>query len=304
MKEGAAEIGWLNGNGRISRREAPSPGSAAIALDRCGNLGSAKDETTSRGLMPSSSNPIIRVVLTVGLALASIGLYGQDVAETPHSVETLDAPSVAVTKPSHTDNQEGEQTKRILGIIPNFRAVSADVTLPPLSWKGKFIGTTQDTFDYSDFVFFGLLAGVEQAQGSIPAFHQGAAGYGRYYWHTLADQVDENYWVEFVFPATLHQDPRYYTLGHGGFLKRTAYSFSRILITRTDSGGETFNTSEVVGAGAAAGLSYLYYPSSEKTWTKTGQRWLTSVGLDAGVFIFREFWPDINRTVFHRHKRL
>jgi hypothetical protein len=110
--------------------------------------------------------------------------------------------------------------------------------------------------------------------------------------------------VEFVLPAALHQDPRYYTLGHGGFFKRTGYAFSRMLVTRTDSGNETFNASEIIGAGAAAGIANLYYPSAEQTWTKTGQRWLTSVGLDAGVCIFREFWPDINRAVFHRHKGL
>src|ERR1700728_984955 len=33
---------------------------------------------------------------------------------------------------------EGKQTKRILGIVPNFRAVSANVKLPPDSPKEKF----------------------------------------------------------------------------------------------------------------------------------------------------------------------
>jgi hypothetical protein len=195
---------------------------------------------------------------------------------------------------------QGRQTKRILGIIPNFRSVSADTKLPPESPKEKFIESTEDSFDYSSFIFVGILAGISEVQGSIPEFHQGAAGYGRYYWHTLADQADENYQVEFLFPVALHQDPRYYTLGHGGFLKRTAYSFSRILITRTDAGGETFNASEVVGAGAAAGISDLYYPSPERTWTKTGQRWLLNVSLDGGTFIFKEFWPDLNSRFFHQ----
>lgn len=95
---------------------------------------------------------------------------------------------------------------------------------------------------------------------SVPEFHQGAAGYARYYWHTFADQTDENYMVEFVFPTVLHQDGRYYTLGQGGIVKRLAYSFSRVLITRTDSGSETFNASEILGAGAASGISNFYYP--------------------------------------------
>jgi hypothetical protein len=195
---------------------------------------------------------------------------------------------------------EGKQTKRILGIVPNFRSVSVDEKLPPESIKDKFKESSEDAFDYSDFIFVALLSGVAQAEGSYPEFHQGMVGYGRYYWHSLADQVDEDYQVEFIFPAALHQDSRYYTLGHRGFPKRIFYAFSRIAVTRTDRGNETFNTSEVVGAGAAAGISDLYYPSRERTWTKTGQRWVLNVGLDGATFMFKEFWPDLNNKFFHQ----
>jgi hypothetical protein len=202
--------------------------------------------------------------------------------------------------PSQSDSLEGKQTKRILGIVPNFRAVSVDAKLPPENWKEKFKESSEDAWDYSDFVFVAILSGVDLAEGSYPEFHSGASGYGRYYWHSLADQVDEDYQVEFIFPAALHQDSRYYTLGRGGFPKRLFYAFSRIAVTRTDSGTETFNTSEVVGAGAAAGISNLYYPSQERTWTKTGQRWVLNMGLDGATFCFKEFWPDLNNRFFHQ----
>jgi hypothetical protein len=220
-----------------------------------------------------------------------------------------DAPSALLTQSDQTPQlatgnhivQRGVQTKRILGIVPNFEAVSANVKLPRQSAKEKFMDATDDSFDYSSFVFAGGLAGLGQASNSIPEFHQGSAGYARYYWHTFADQTDENYLVEFVFPVALHQDGRYYTLGRGGVLKRTAYSLSRILITRTDSGTETFNASEIIGAGAASGISDFYYPGQERTWTKTGQRWLTNVSLDGATFVLREFWPDINNAFFHKN---
>lgn len=211
-----------------------------------------------------------------------------------------DAPSPQQTTSSDDTSLEGKQTKRILWIVPNFRSVSVNQKLPPQSAKDKFIGATQDSFDYSAFIFDGLLAGEALAAGSYPEFHAGAAGYARYYWHTFADQTDENYLVEFILPAALHQDPRYYTLERGGIIKRTAYSFSRVLITRTDAGHETVNASEIVGAGAAAGISDFYYPSPERDWTKTGQRWLTSVSLDGLTFVFKEFWPDINDHIFHQ----
>ena len=130
---------------------------------------------------------------------------------------------------------------------------------------------------------------MAQARNSTPEFHQGAAGYGRDYWHTYADYVDENLWVEFLLPTAFHQDSRYYTLGRGGFAKRLGYSLSRAAITRKDNGHETFNASEIFGAGAAAGISSFYYPSQERTFSKTYQLWLTSIAIDAGSNLFKSF---------------
>lgn len=194
---------------------------------------------------------------------------------------------------------EAKQSKRILGIFPNYRAVSADTQLPPLSLKNKFWLATQDSFDYSSFVTAGMLAGISQAKNSTPEFRQGSKGYGRYYWHAVADQAVGNYLTEAIFPAVTREDPRYYTLGHGGFLKRTRYAVSRSLVTRTDSGRSTINISEIVGNGAGAGISNLYYPSRERTWTKTGQKWITQIALDGVFNIVKEFWPDVNHLIFH-----
>lgn len=209
------------------------------------------------------------------------------------------APKPSATDPDSLDGQEGQQTKRILWIIPNYRAVSANTQLPPLSIKGEFWLATEDTFDYSDLILVGGLAGLSMAQKSQPAFGQGGAGYGRYYWHTFADGGIENYMTEAVVPVVTREDPRYYTLGKGGFLKRTGYAVSRLFITRTNAGSSTFNLSEVVGAGAAAGIGNAYYPQQSNPWVKTYQRWGTQMALDGVFNILKEFWPDINRSVFH-----
>ena len=155
---------------------------------------------------------------------------------------------------------EAKQSKRILRIFPNYRAVSADTQLQPLSLKKKFWLATQDSFDYSSFVTAGMLAGIGQAKNSYPEFGQGSKGYDRYYWHAVADQAVGNYFTEAIVPALTREDPRYYTLGHGGFLKRTGYAVTRLLVARTDSSRRTINISEIVGSGAGAGISDLYYP--------------------------------------------
>jgi hypothetical protein len=209
-----------------------------------------------------------------------------------------DAP--AAQDPNQSDM--AQQTKRILGIIPNFRSVSTDVKLPPQSVKEKFSDATQDSFDYSSIFIPGLLAVYSMGTDATPEFHQGAAGYARYFWHAAVDQTSENYMVEFVVPVITHEDTRYYTLGRGGFFKRTGYAMSRAVITRSDSGKEVFNASEVIGAGASAGLSSLYYPTRQRSLGNTGTEWGLDVGIDAASFVAREFWPDINHWLFHGAK--
>ncbi len=204
--------------------------------------------------------------------------------------------------PLASEGDDGTQTKRILGIIPNFRSVSANQHLPPQSVKEKFVTASQDSFDYSSVVVPALLAGYNQATNQTPEFHQGAAGYGRYFWHSFLDQTSENYFVEFIVPAIAHEDTRYYTLGHGGFKKRAYYAVRHVVVTRSDAGHDTFNSGEVVGAALQAALSNAYYPSAERSFGNTAQQWGTSVGIDAFTFTFREFWPDINHALFHGAK--
>ncbi|WP_353065105.1 hypothetical protein RBB77_04700 [Tunturibacter psychrotolerans] len=228
-------------------------------------------------------------------------------ADLPDAPSALLYPQITPQQPVETSNPDAvsangtQQTKRILGIMPNFRSVSADVKLPPLSGKDKFIIAGKDTFDYSSFFIAGIQAGFAMNGNSYPEFHQGLKGYGRYYWHTLADTIDENFMVGGLGPIVFKQDNRFYTLGHGGFPKRAVYAFSRVLISRQDDGDATFNFSEVIGSGAAAGVSTLYYPTKYRTWTKVGQKWLTSDLIDGANFLLKEFWPDINKAVFHTH---
>jgi hypothetical protein len=99
-----------------------------------------------------------------------------------------------------------------------------------------------------------------------------------------------------VLPSLLHQDPRYYQLGRGGFWQRTKYAIGRLFIIRTDSGERQFNFSEVCGAGIAATIStYSYHPEADKNLSNDLSVWGTQIGYDALSFVAKEFWPDIRR---------
>jgi hypothetical protein len=204
-------------------------------------------------------------------------------------------PATAPDDPKKPDNSEGKQTSRILWVVPNFAAVSANTQLPPLTVREKFKLGTEDSVDYSSFVWTGLVAAQSMGLKSYPELGHGATGYGRYYWRAFADQASGAFFTEAIVPSVTHEDPRYYTLGHGGFFRRTAYALSRVVITKTDSGSRSFNYSEIVGNALEAGLSNAYYPAEERGFRKTAENWGTQLEAAALNNIAKEFWPDIRR---------
>jgi hypothetical protein len=266
-----------------------------MKCDHCLGVGGA----TPAILLFLFSGPQLSAQSTAAIVEFGAALASQEQAS--GTAESTDAPTgIGATR--LPDSSPGEQTKRILGIVPNFEAVSADTPhLPPLSVRQKFWLTTEGTFDYSSFISVGIQAAVEQATKTYPEFHQGAAGYGRYYWHTFVDSGIENYIGGAILPAITHEDPRYYTLARGGFFHRTLYAVSRLCITRTDAGRATFNVSEILGSGVAAEVSSRYYPRQERGASETLERWASQLLNDGVGNVVEEFWPDIHNKLFHRH---
>jgi hypothetical protein len=197
-------------------------------------------------------------------------------------------------------NSEPEQSKRLMWVVPNFGAVNANTQLPPMSTREKFTLARNDSFDYSAFVWTGILAFQSYELNSDPELGSGIAGYGRYYWRGFADGVSGTYFTEAIIPAITHEDPRYFTLGQGGFFRRTAYALSRTFITRTDSGGRSFDWSEVGGSALEAGLANAYYPPQERGFSQTFRSLGTQMESAALNNVAKEFWPDIRHKLLRR----
>jgi len=237
---------------------------------------------------------VLSLTMAAFLALACMA------QQTPPANPSPSAQSASTTK--STDNPDikkqeetGTSNDRLFYTLPNFLTVETR-NVPPLTSGQKFKVVTRGSFDYIQIPWYGLLAGVSQAENSEPGYGQGAEGYGKRLGAYFADGTIENYMTGAIFPSILRQDPRYFQLGEGGFWHRTGYAISRIFVTRTDSGGEQFNISEVVGAALSAGIStYSYHPKGDRTIPNTASVWGTQVGYDTMTLVVKEFWPDIRR---------
>jgi len=193
-----------------------------------------------------------------------------------------------------------QQPKRILGIMPNYRAVSAGAIAPPPTPKQALRIATLNSFDYSSFFFVGITSALAESSNAHKKLGDGLAGYGRYYWRGFLDKADGNYWVIFIMPTIFHQDERYYAKGSGNVFKRAVYAASRVVITPDYHGHASFNASEVFGRGIAQGIAISYYPRG-KTGGDLAVKYGYAIARDALTNVFREFWPDIATHVLHRH---
>jgi hypothetical protein len=193
-------------------------------------------------------------------------------------------------------NTNATSKDRLFFTLPNFLTLENASHVPPLTAGQKFKVVARSSFDYVQYPWYGFLAGISQAENSEPGYGQGAQGYAKRFGAATADGTIENFMTSAVLPSLLHQDPRFFQSGHGGFRHRAWYAFSRIIVTRGDNGNSQFNYSEVFGSALSAAVStYSYHPHEDKTVANTAKVWGTQVGYDALTYVVKEFWPDIRR---------
>ena len=70
---------------------------------------------------------------------------------------------------------------------------------------------------------------------------------------------------------------------------------SRVLITRTDAGGQTFNSSRILSIAATRAVADLYVPGERQGMRPIGSCVSFTLLRDAGMNLVHEFWPDVRR---------
>jgi len=217
----------------------------------------------------------------------------------PPNIE-LELPPARASKASPL-SPTNPNNDRIFMVIPNYATVEhPGAEYQPISAKEKFKLGALDAFDPYSFPIAGVLAGIAQATNEDAAWGQGLQGYGKRYAAGYADAISGSFMTTGVFPAILHEDPRYFRKGSGGFWPRTGYAIKRLLVIRTDSGGTSFNFSEFGGNATAGALSLTYHSAEERNFQNFVSGFYTQVTIDLVSNMLKEFWPDLRHKTLHR----
>ena len=221
----------------------------------------------------------------------------QPISTSPVAEAPMEAtPRQAATNPL---DQVPPGGKRVFGVLPNYRTASAEMEGGSITAKQKLTIAAKDSFDYPLVILAGMFAGLDQLTDSNPSFGQGAEGYGHRLGTWYLDESIGNMMTEGVFPAILHQDPRYFRKDSGSMKSRIRYAASRVIITDKDGGRKQFNYSEWLGNSTGVAISQIYHPDN-RTATDATVLLLEQVGTDAISQVLKEFWPDIKRKFFKK----
>jgi hypothetical protein len=149
----------------------------------------------------------------------------------------------------------------------------------------------------SRFLSSALGAGIGQARNSLPGYGQEMGGYGKRFGSSMATAASTHFFGTFLLPSMLRRDPRYFVVLRGGAGHRIGYALSRLVVTRTDAGGEAANWPGIIGPLLAESLANSYLPTKEQTAGGTLQRYGWRIGFIAAGNVAKEYWPTIFRSL-------
>jgi hypothetical protein len=287
-------------SGVIADTDGAAVPAAQIALQDVESNATHTTQSDAHGVFSFSSVPEGRYVLTVrapGFAPWKIKdilvvQEGEDVVvpQVQLGVESISTTVSAISVEDLAEQQiTAEEHQRILGVLPNFY-VSYALDAEPLTRKQKFKLAVVVSRDPITYLTTGISAGIEQWQGDFAGYGQEFSGYAKRYAATYGDKLSSTFLGAALLPSLLHQDPRYFYRGHGPVIVRALYAISTVAVCKGDNGHWQPNYSNILGNLGAAGISTLYYPSSDQHSVQvTVTNTLIGVAEGAIGTLFQEF---------------
>lgn len=234
------------------------------------------------------------------LSLSVMVLFSGGLARAQQN-DRANLPDAPVAKQSETPKKQQSQgtLKTTLEILRSRSAFFPELATSrgPLSTQRKLELALDETIAPSRSLGSAFTSGISQAHNGLPGYGQEWGGYGKRLGSSMASNATSHMIGTFLLPAMLHQDPRYFVKLHASFGARVGYALRSLVVTRTDSGGEAFNWSGIIGSLAAEGLANSYLPDEERTTGKTFGRFGIRVGFSAVGYVAKEYWPTIFKSL-------
>lgn len=142
-------------------------------------------------------------------------------------------------------------------------------------------------------------AGIAHVENTPSEWGQGAVGFGRRFASAFGFHIIKKS-IELPVAKLHHEEYGYHPSNKEGAKARLVYALTSVVIThKRTTGARTVNAGELSGDIGAGLLSRLWQPASTRGFALGFTSAGTTLAIDAGYNVVREFWPEIR----HPHGR-
>ena len=238
----------------------------------------------------------------------------QEAAVMTEAIEAMltlpDSPGVVMASSSSSPSDDSAsaeasfdpQSKPLPMALPRVKFISAGQSAPQQRVRDKIVmGLREAVTPFSMLGWVGS-AGYGHLTNNRPNYGTNGEAFAQRLGAAAAVGSSKEIFSDSIMAPILHQDLRYYQLGHSqGLFKRALYAATRPLIGRTDGGRTIPNYASIIGTAGAVALAQTYYPPPNQGASQVFQAFGTSVGGSAIGDLFSEFGGDITR-ILHLSK--
>ena len=189
----------------------------------------------------------------------------------------------------------------ILGILLGGSTSLSAQSDTPLSTSEKAVIRFERMIDPLTLLYSAAGAGIGQWRDEPPEWRQGAAGFGRRFAASEGWKVTQNS-ISLGFDKAFGLDPRFHRSNETRIWPRLRGAVMQTLVAYKDSGGRSFNYSEVCGSYGASLISNSWFPSHSNGVGDALERGTIGLSLNTASNVAKEFWPDIRRKVLRRNR--
>jgi hypothetical protein len=265
---------------------------------------SAAGQSTKKSDLPDAPSSLLMAKTESSLPSAEATVSGIS-SSLESEQSSADGPQQSDHGKDRPSTPSGQQQQRIFGVLANFQSVSAGSKPVKAGWKTDFKIANRSNYDYTALGFVFVTSALAYAQDSHPALstvNGGDAPYWAYLWRGFVDKTDSSYQGQFLFPALLHEDVRYYAMGSGPKARRTLHAMESIVVAHSYSGRPIPNIAGLAGKVGAQAVSTTYYPSGSQDFGVLASKFAYACLRQAGFAVLREFSPDLKNLMDRRHR--
>ena len=162
----------------------------------------------------------------------------------------------------------------------------------PLTDEQKVVRRLLRLAEPVEWVSSAAGAAIEQWRNMPPAWRQGSEGYGRRFGSAEGFVVAHNA-IALGSDVIFHLDPRYRRMPEARFKSRLWNAVSQTFIANKDSGGKTFNVSELAGNFGAGFIANTWEPAGYNSAGDALTRGALGLAYHTAKNVAREFLPGL-----------